>query len=121
MMIPNQVRSTAYSCFALLAAVAMSAAWLIPNHYPPWWSSYNEGAMGISLLLFAVAMLCRGRLKGIPLVPLVVAAVAVLPWLQWSFGLLLYSGDAWVCTLFLLGFSSAVAVGYQWGNAQKPN
>lgn len=97
-----------------LAVSTMALAWLVPNHYPPWTSYYNELCMGIGLLLLlgATAYSCRPQTVSMPWVAAVVVATAVIPWLQWMTGLLAYSSDAWVCTLYLFGFATSICLGH---------
>ena len=96
--------------FLLLACVAIGGAWLIPNHYAPWTSFYNDACMAVGLL-FAFASVARARSFGIPRVAWAVMFLAVIPWLQFVTGILTFSGDAWVATLYLLGLATAIAVG----------
>ena len=95
------------------AAVCIAVAWLMPNHYPPWSSYYNELAMAVGLTLAAGAVL-YGQSTAKPQLPLTAFAVLVLsavPWFQWVAGVVPYTGDAWVVTLYLCGLASAVFVG----------
>ena len=89
----------------------MVAAWVIPNHYQPWASFYNDAAMIVALFLLALAVPHRER-QGVPIVGLAVAAVSVVPWVQWAGGLVMFSGDAWVSSLYLFALGLALAVGH---------
>jgi uncharacterized membrane protein len=104
--------------FVMLGAFVVAVAWLVPNHYPPWLSFYNEATMGAGLILLALANFSIDRSRGIPAAACVVAALIVIPWTQWLFGLLAFSGDAWVSSLYLLGFTSAIVVAYQWNESR---
>jgi hypothetical protein len=105
------------------AFVAMTLAWLIPNHYPPWTSFYNESAMAIGLLTLVLLLLIRwfggghlkaevGNRKCAPLVALILCCVALVPWLQWSVGILRFSGDAVIASAYILGAAVAMFVGF---------
>lgn len=61
----------------------------------------------------AVAAWARGALVW-HAVPCLIAALVVLPWLQWWFGLLPYFGQAWTSSIYLLGFLLALLVGARW-------
>ena len=98
----------------LLAAVTIALAWLVPNHYPPWSSFYNEVCMAVGLLLLVLAVPRVSSRPGMPGIVWVTAGVIAIPWLQWALGLLSFSGDAWVSSLYLLGFSLAMATGHAW-------
>lgn len=110
----SKLGSSIRQILLLFAAVTMVLSWLIPNKYPPWVSFYNESCMAVALLLFALAQPLDRLRSGMPIVSWVFIAVAVIPWLQWIFGLLYYSGDAWVSSLYMLGCAVAVSTGYAW-------
>lgn len=99
--------------FAVGCLVVIALAWLIPNHYPPWLSAWNDAAaaLGIVGLLWLAAPGPR-RLHA-PSWPLgaavVLSALAVLG--QWLSGKLLYAGDALMVVLYLGLFVAAVLVG----------
>lgn len=111
---PASTISSVRNVVSLLAAFTMALAWLIPNHYPPWTSFYNDGCMAIALLLFVLSQPIGRQSTGMPGVAWFVIGIIAIPWLQWAFGLLLFSGDAWVSTLYLLGFAIAISTGHAW-------
>ncbi|RVU49129.1 PglL family O-oligosaccharyltransferase [Rubrivivax rivuli] len=92
-----------------LFAVLLPFAWLLPNHYPPWLSAWQDG--------WALAMLALGLLflRSRPVVP--------LPWLlalglagssvmlQQGLGLLPFSGDAVMVALYLAATAGAIVWG----------
>jgi O-antigen ligase len=103
----------------LLAMMCLGLAWLIPNHYPPWNSFYNESATVLALLLLFLA-LARATLIAslrMPGVACGAALAAVIPWLQHVSGLLIFSSDAWASSAYLLGLATAVAAGYAWAHS----
>lgn len=96
----------------LLSLLALVAAWLVPDHYPPWTSFYNEVCAAIAL--FALALDAgRGWLRErLPVVFWFVCAVALIPPVQWLCGRLVFAGDAWVAAFYVMVFASAIGVGY---------
>ncbi len=86
-----------------MGAILFLTAWLIPNHYPPWVGFHNEAAMFAALMLF-----CGVAVFGSIAVKLPRATVAIfsmliaLIWLQWASGLIFFSGDALVSSIYLL-------------------
>lgn len=74
--------------------------------------------MGMALLLLAIDCFVRGANVRIPGVAWVVMSCVLIPWLQLCFGLLLYSGDAWISSLYLLGFGLAIGVGYSFASTK---
>jgi hypothetical protein len=104
----------------LMALVCIGLAWLVPNHYQPWLSFYNESCSALGLLLLVLALGRRWGAMRTPVVAWVVMAVALVPWLQWAFGLLAFSGDAWVSSLYVAGFGVAIATGFIWACNDLP-
>lgn len=100
----------------LLSAIAIVLSWLIPNHYPPWTAFYNEFAAAIALLLVTTAAVVDGssqRQWTITPPAIVLGVVALLPLLQLTFGLIHFSGDAWLTTLYLVGLLFAYLTGHR--------
>lgn len=93
------------SCAALIA-------WLIPNHYPPWTSFYNEAAMLVALAAFMVATIASGAVADIPRSAWAIVGIASIPGLQCLAGLLAYSGDALVAGAYLLSVAVAMHVSF---------
>ena len=95
-----------------IAFVAMTLAWLIPNHYPPWVSFYNEAAMGLSLLALFVLSRAHPASGQTPMLAWVIVTVTGLPVLQWVCKPLAFSGDAVIVGVYLLATAVSVAAGY---------
>lgn len=104
----------------LLAMASMGMAWLAPNHYPPWTSFYSESlaATGLTLLVLALGRQ-QLRTRGTAAHWFLLMA-ATLPWLQWLGGLLVFSGDAIVTSLYLVGLACAVGAGQTWAATDAP-
>ena len=98
----------------LLALLCLGLAWLVPNHYPPWSSFYNESCAGLAVLMLALAQARGNWSRPAPRIVWVVSATAAIPWLQWACGQLAFSGDALVSSLYVLGLAAAIAVGHAW-------
>ena len=93
------------------AIAALSAAWLIPNHYPPWSSFYSEAAGFIALFALAVRFHSRLLRRSAPRITWVVWVIAAVPIAQWSTGILSYSSDAVLAALYVSAFAGAIVVG----------
>lgn len=105
----------------LLSMICLAAAWLVPNHYPPWSSFYSETCSGLALLLLCIGNTGRIRSQPVPTAAWVVLAVAAIPLLQWTFGLLAFSGDVWISALYLGGLSAAIVCGSIWAQRDPRN
>lgn len=102
----------------LLSMISLGLAWLVPNHYPPWSSFYNESAAALAILLLVLSQ--GRRFWGHPQSATMwaVLAAASVPWLHWLWGSLAFSGDALVSSLYLVGLACAIAVGTAWARAE---
>ncbi len=99
----------------ILTALALSLAWLLPNHYPPWTSFHADAWATLVLALLAVAVAVRGRkTSALRAMDLYLLGVAVLPLVQWTLGLVTSFGIAWICSAYLLGLAFAVQAGRKW-------
>lgn len=90
---------------------AMVLAWLVPNHYPPWLSAYNELAMAAAIALLALSLGREWAVSRVSVVAPVVLVVSLIPLLQYAFGQLVFRDDAWVSWVYVAGFGVAVGVG----------
>lgn len=107
----------------LLSGLLIVLAWLVPSHYYPWTAFYNEfpAALGFWLLGFTLFFLQGNGLSNSDTVPrwaLGLAALALIPLLQYQTGLIHFFGDAVMAALYLAGFSMAYVMGSLLGRAQ---
>lgn len=113
-------RATAiHQALLLLGVVVIGAAWLIPVHRAPWTSFYNEACMGLGLAVLALSRVPLREPYEMPIAAWTILMLAAIPWLQFLFGIVSYGGDAWIATLYLCGFSSAIAIGFQRPASEK--
>lgn len=89
--------------------------WLIPNHYFPWLSAWNEATSITGLLLMAIYLLYSSRsasaqISGLPLT--FFCLIFTLPWLQLAVGHLIFAGDAVMVGLYAACALLAVCIGY---------
>lgn len=96
----------------MLSVVLLVLAWLIPNHYAPWSTVYSDAVAALALLFFSLANRGRAIERPAPVAVWVVSAVALIPAVQWTTGLLDFSGDVFVSVLYILGFASSISVGH---------
>lgn len=92
------------------AGALSSLAYLLPNHYSPWLSFHQE--LGVALAF--APLLLWGALQyrsPLPSLALGSAALAIVPMLQWAFGVLYFSGDAWMSALYVLALALAIHTG----------
>ena len=96
----------------------LTLSWLLPVHFPPWSTFPADAWMAVLTLIGATALLIRTPTRiAWHFLPCLVAALVLLPWLQWTAGLLPYVGQAWISSAYLLGFLLALLVGAHWEKA----
>lgn len=98
-----------------VAMGVLAVAWLLPNHYFPWNSFYNESCAASAVAILSVG-LGRAWLTGrVTATVWFVLAAALIPPAQWLAGQLDFSGDAFVSSLYIAGLAAAIATGWVWG------
>jgi O-antigen ligase len=98
-----------------LFVVLLAPGWLLPNHYPPWTTFHLDAWIAAVLMIASLVVFWR---TSIPVSVYATAAwalvVALMPGLQYLFGILATPGNAWVCTAYLLGLALALVTGARW-------
>lgn len=100
-----------------MGLITMCLSWLLPNKEYPWLPAWNEGlAFAAVLILWIVnsGYVSKNRLKesGISWPVLVFSTLAIIVvWVQYGAGLLIFSGDAFLVSLYFLIFLIAIRVG----------
>ncbi|MCY7300034.1 MAG: Wzy polymerase domain-containing protein [Ilumatobacteraceae bacterium] len=97
----------------------LALAWLVPNHYAPWSSFYNETAAGLGLALLAALSARRGLRSRVALPAITIALIAAVPIAQWATGRVGFISDALIACLYLLALSLAIATGELWAAADR--
>lgn len=94
-----------------LYAVLLALSWLLPGHYLPWPGFQGDAWLSLMLLL---GMIYCIRFKA-PLnwgyTTIFISAMSLTPLIQYITGILPFAGQAWVATLYLLGFLLALIAG----------
>lgn len=106
----DRVVSVDLRLLLLLSLLPFLLAWLLPNHYFPWAVAYQEFLSFAALLLLLV--ICFFSRLYVPRISQFFFLLALLPVVQYFSGLIYFSGDAWMASLYLSGFALAVAIGY---------
>lgn len=105
----------------VLWAFMLALGWLLPNHYRPWLSFHTDAWIAMTLSLAALAVIVRmNKLIAWHTLPLLVALLVLLPWVQYGAGMVQLAGTAWIASLYLLGFLLALLVGAKW-EAESPD
>lgn len=96
-------------------AIALATGWLLPNHQPPWSSFHMDAwvAATIALASAVIAWRSSGRIH-LHAITMMIAALSLLPALQYVFDVVLLSGTAWISSAYLIGFFLATVTGSKW-------
>lgn len=86
-------------------------AWLLPNHYLPWLSVYQEFCMLLAALLVVFCASQQVKIKT-PKVIVVVFLVSLIPFIQYFLGINYYLGDVLLVGLYLWVFILIFIVAY---------
>lgn len=107
------------SLFHAFGVISLALAWLAYDHYRPWVNFHSEALafVGIALLLASRCLDRNTTETWAPRTVWWVAAVALLPWLQYLLGISLFAGDALITSLFLCGLAAAIWLGYGYAAA----
>ena len=99
----------------VLWSALLSLTWLVKPHILPWPSFLADAWIALITLMGACAVVVRTR-SSMACYPItcLAAFLVVLPWLQFTAGLLPYAGQAWISSSYLFGFLLALLVGTHW-------
>jgi hypothetical protein len=93
----------------LIPALA-PAAWLVPNHYPPWVSAWNE-ALALCVVAVSLCLVGKQRARLPAKWGFFIAACLCVIAVQTASGVVLFTGDAVMAALYLCAFGGAIVVG----------
>lgn len=94
--------------------------WLVAEHFGPWLSFHSELFAFAALAVLVLALLVSPvQSIFLPRITTVVLVIAVVPWLQWLFGLSFFAGDAVLSSLYLSGLALAIGAGYRLVSASR--
>src|SRR5690554_309830 len=95
---------------ALIAAILISLAWLIPVHYRPW-VTYT-GELYSFFALFALTAIFLKEKISLPVIGLPLLALACIPLIQLLVGQVFFFSTAMMGTIYVFSFWMASVLGY---------
>lgn len=99
----------------LLWSVLLALGWVLPNHYRPWTAFHSEIWVAFVLLaLLPPAILKLPKQFSGDAFAVVVLAAAAVPFVQLVIGQIAFFGQAWISSLYLIGFLVAILAGQAW-------
>ncbi len=95
----------------VVGVLGLVLAWILPGHYSPWVSAYQDFISMLSCLILFVSVLfrCGGR---VPISAILFFVLSLVPVLQWLYGVVFYFSDAFVSSLYLIAFGLMIVAGY---------
>ena len=92
--------------------IFLALGWLAYDHYRPW-ASFHSEALAFAGLGFIALNVSFWRCSSLaPQLITVIFAVALIPWLQYAAGIIIYAGDAVLVSLYVVGFAIAIWTGF---------
>lgn len=91
------------------------ASYILPNHYFPWVTAYQEFASVGSVFFLLVFSFFKRKKFYIPRYFVLFFLLALLPLVYFFGGVIYFWGDAWVVMAYLLCFFVALSLGYFFG------
>jgi O-antigen ligase len=97
----------------------LAIGWILPNHYLPWVGFHTDIWVAGMFLLAGVTLVMRFPVQfGWTILNLTVALMVLIPVFQYVGGLLVFSGQVWITSAYLLGLLLSLLIGAHWERQQ---
>lgn len=98
----------------LIAACFCLFAWLLPNHYQPWLSVYQDYSIFCAAWLILLTLIHKRTIK-IPYFVNILFFISFLPLIHYLFGISYFISEALMYSLYILGFAFCLIAGFNVG------
>ena len=100
------------------AAVTLLLAWLLPSHFMPWKTAYQELLAGGALILalLSLSFFSAKNKSRVQFFALLCLLLSLIPFVQLAAGLIHYAGDTWLSSLYIAAFALSLIVGFNLQN-----
>lgn len=95
----------------LLSGFFVVFSWLVPNHYAPWSTAYNDFSVFIACAFFGSYIFFRSVNVAVGASSIFFLLCALIPLFQFASGVIFFAGDALLATFYLLAFSAVLVLG----------
>src|SRR5690554_6742104 len=95
-----------------LSSLTLSLSWLLPSHFRPWPTAYQELLAAIALVLSLWSLVSIKTPMKIPIASLFIFLIAGIPLAQYLSGLILYSGDVWFATSYIVALAISMTTAF---------
>lgn len=96
----------------LMAIGSLVISWLLPNHYVPWLASHSEFMAFLAALFLLLFYIINYKDAKIPFIFLGFCLLAIVPIIQYLFGLIYFFGDAFISSVYICSFFLVSIIGY---------
>lgn len=94
--------------FYLLSLFFLIIGWILPIHFPPWQTSYQEFITATALFLLTVPVIKNNKIN---ISAILLFLLSTIPLIQYTQGWIKYSGDAIHSTIYIFLFFISVLSG----------
>lgn len=95
-----------FSAFTLLLS------WLLPSHFRPWPTAYQELLAAIAMVLALWSIVSLKSKSQLPLAGFLILLISSIPWLQYFSGVVLFTGDAWLATAYISALAISMIIAF---------
>lgn len=111
-MTANNIRNS----ILWIAGLFLSSCWLLPNKSDPWRGFHSDFLAAISISILAALVLIEGRSKlNIEGLQYLILLLLPIPFVHFYFGMVPFSGVAWISSAYIFAFFLALLMGGEWG------
>lgn len=103
---------------SFIAVILIIASWLAPNHYLPWLASHSDFLAYLSLIFAILAVALNLKLIKFNKINLFFILIALIPIIQFATGKIYFFGDAFIASIYIIGFFTAITLGNNITNYQ---
>lgn len=96
----------------LLSALALLLSWILPSHFRPWATAYQELLAAIALVLALWSLTSVRNQVKTPVASSFILLIAIIPLVQYLSGTIFFSGDVWFATSYIAALAISITVAY---------
>ena len=95
----------------LFSIFCATFAWLSPNHIFPWVTSHSDFLIFLSLIFLYAYTTLRFKQLALVRINLIFLIIATVPLVQFVSGKIYFFGDAFIASIYVLGFLLVLIIG----------
>lgn len=107
--------------FIVFFSICLSISWLLPNHYSPWVAAYQDFAVFSAGIILLIGTSIFQKENALPRFIIFLFLIAFIPITQYAFGIVYFSGDALINSLYLISFFISIFIAYNLSNQNYKN